>query len=161
VIWGLLIWVVVPDQEEIMGARDAVNQAVAPQVAVVLEEYRVFLVAERGLAAESVRCYCSHARVFLAQLPDPVEAGLAGLSAGRVTAYAVGYCQGRNTWSAKAMVTALRSLLRYLHVSGRSRFGPGIGRRGARLWSLSVADRGGCTPVMSRGDNRLQSGGLR
>jgi site-specific recombinase XerC len=36
-----------------------------------------------------------------------------------VTAYVVAYCQGRNTWSAKAMVTALRSLLRYLHVSGR------------------------------------------
>ncbi|HEU0087385.1 MAG TPA: tyrosine-type recombinase/integrase [Pseudonocardiaceae bacterium] len=102
-----------------MGARDVVNQTVAAPVAAVLEDYRAFLVGERGLAAESVRCYCNHARVFLAQLPDPVESGLRGLSAGGVTAYVVAYCQGRNTWSAKAMVTALRSLLRYLHVSGR------------------------------------------
>jgi site-specific recombinase XerD len=103
-----------------MGARDVVNQIVAAPVAAVLEDYRAFLVGERGLAAESVRCYCNHARVFLAQLPDPVESGLSGLSAGGVTAYVVAYCQGRNTWSAKAMVTALRSLLRYLHVSGRA-----------------------------------------
>jgi hypothetical protein len=69
-----------------MGARDVVNQTVAAPVAAVLEDYRAFLVGERGLAAESVRCYCNHARVFLAQLPDPVESELRGLSAGGVTA---------------------------------------------------------------------------
>ena len=30
----------------------------------------------------------------------------------------LGYCRGRNTWSARAMVTGLRSLLRFLHVAG-------------------------------------------
>ena len=44
---------------------------------------------------------------------------LAELSAGLVTGYVVEYCRGRNTESAKAMVTALRSLLRFLHVTGR------------------------------------------
>jgi integrase/recombinase XerD len=102
-----------------MTVRDAVKQATATPVAVVLEDYRAFLVGERGLAAESVRCYCNQARVFLVGLSEPLEASLAGLSAPRVTAYVVEYCRGRNTWSAKAMVTALRSLLRFLHVSGR------------------------------------------
>ena len=30
----------------------------------------------------------------------------------------VGYCQGRNPESAKALVTAMRALLRFLHVAG-------------------------------------------
>lgn len=102
-----------------MRTGNAVSTTATTPVTVLLEEYRAFLVGERGLAAESVRCYGNHARVFLAQLPDPVEVAVAGLSAGQVTAFVVGYCRGRNTWSAKAMVTALRSLLRFLHVSGR------------------------------------------
>lgn len=86
----------------------------------LLEEYRVYLVRERGLATESVRCYGNHARDFLRVLPDPVEDAIAGLRAGQVTAYVVQYCGGgRNTSSAKAMVTALRSFIRFLHVSGR------------------------------------------
>jgi integrase/recombinase XerD len=116
VINGLLVWVVDPDQEEIMSAGDAVTTAAVPGV--VVEQYRAFLIGERGLAAESVRCYRNHAQVFLTQLPDPVDTALAGLSAGQVTEFVVGYCRGRNTWSAKAMVTALRSLLRFLHAAG-------------------------------------------
>lgn len=85
----------------------------------LLESYRGFLVRERGLAAESVRCYGNHARDFLRALPDPLVGSLAELSAGQVTDYVVVYCGGgRNVSSAKAMVTALRSLLRYLHLSG-------------------------------------------
>ena len=99
-----------------MIAGDAVTTAAVPVV--VVEQYRAFLIGERGLAAESVRCYCNHAQVFLAQLPDPVDTALAGLSARQVTEFVVGYCRGRNTWSAKAMVTGLRSLLRFLHVAG-------------------------------------------
>jgi integrase/recombinase XerD len=52
-------------------------------------------------------------------MPQPVDLALSGLSAGQVTGYVVEYCGGRNTESAKAMVTALRSLLRFLHVTGR------------------------------------------
>jgi len=98
--------------------RDEVTATVGDSVAAVLESYRVFLVDERGLAAESVRCYLLDARVFLTQLPDPLGVALAGLSAGQVTGFVLGYCRGRNTWSAKAMVTGLRSLLRFLHVAG-------------------------------------------
>ena len=85
----------------------------APEpVDVLVEEFRGFLGGERGLASETLRCYGNHARAFLAWLPQPVEVALAELSAGLVTGYVVEYCRGRNTESAKAMVTALRSLLR-------------------------------------------------
>jgi integrase/recombinase XerD len=40
------------------------------------------------------------------------------LDAGQVTSFMLSYCQGRNPKSAKAMVTAVRALLRFLHVAG-------------------------------------------
>jgi len=98
------------------GDREADAQDAA--VALVLVNYREYLIGERGLAAESVRCYQRDARVFLAQLPGPVESALRALSAGQVTGFFVEYCRDRNVWSAKAMVTGVRSFLRYLHVAG-------------------------------------------
>lgn len=83
----------------------------------MLGEFRAWLIAERGLAAESVRCYVTQARPFLAWLPEPLEAALAGLDAGQVTSFMVSHCRDRNPGSAQAAVTAIRSLLRFLHVA--------------------------------------------
>ena len=102
-----------------MAVEDEGDVAGSVPVDALVAEFRRFLSAERGLAAETVRCYGNHARVFLRWLPDPVKVALSGLSAGQVTGYVVEYCGGRNSESAKAMVTALRSLLRFLHVTGR------------------------------------------
>ncbi|HEY6310559.1 MAG TPA: hypothetical protein VIY52_07095 [Streptosporangiaceae bacterium] len=85
----------------------------------MLAEFGGWLAGERGLPAVTVRCYAKQARIFLAGLPEPLEAALGKLDAGQVSSFMLGYCQGRNTWSAKALVTALRALLRFLHVSGR------------------------------------------
>ena len=90
-----------------------------PAVA-LLAEFGGWLAGERGLSPVTVRCYRKHARVFLAALPEPLDETLGRLGAGQVTAFMVGYCQGRNTESAKAMVTAIRALLRFVHVSGRT-----------------------------------------
>ena len=49
--------------------------------------YRDYLLAERGLTAGTVAQYLRYATVFLSWLPAPAEAGLAGLSAGQVTAF--------------------------------------------------------------------------
>src|SRR3954469_11607775 len=109
-----------PDQEKIMTAEDRRTGRPVPEpVDALVEEFRGFLSGERGLASETVRCYGTHARAFLVWLPKPLGVALAELSAGLVTGYVVEYCLGRNTESAKAMVTALRSLLRFLHVTGR------------------------------------------
>lgn len=86
----------------------------------LLSDYGAYLRGERGLATESVRCYCTQARKFLAALPDPLEESLVGLDAARVTAFMVRHAADADSvWSAKALVTAVRSLLRYLHVDGR------------------------------------------
>jgi len=45
----------------------------------LLADYRGYLFGERGLAAESVRCYGAGARRFLALLPEPLDEALAGL----------------------------------------------------------------------------------
>jgi integrase/recombinase XerD len=120
VIGAVLVWMLFPDQEKIMAAEDAGDLAQVAPVDALVAEFRRFLSAERGLASQTVRCYGNHARVFLTWMPQPAEVALAGLSAGQVTGYVVEYCAGRNTESAKAVVTALRSLLRFLHVTGRA-----------------------------------------
>ena len=93
----------------------------ASSVGVLLAGFRSWLVAERGLSPETVRCYCNQASTFLVSLPEPVDSSVQQLDSGRVTSFMVDYCQGRNTWSAKAMATSLRALLRYLHVCGQTR----------------------------------------
>lgn len=77
--------------------RQADVAAVEVDVAVVLDRYRVFLVDERGLAADSVRCYLLDARKFLTQLSSPVVPALAGLSAQDLAGFMLRYCRGRNT----------------------------------------------------------------
>lgn len=97
------------------------DQAVTTVTAVeaLLADYRAYLVGERGLAAESVRCYLSQARTVLAQFTVPLDVALARLDAAAVTAFVVhASATAGSVWSAKALVTALRSLLRYLHVAG-------------------------------------------
>ena len=97
------------------------DQAVTTVTAVetLLADYRAYLVGERGLAAESVRCYLSQARTVLAQFPVPLDVALARLGAATVTALVLrSSATAGSVWSAKALVTALRSLLRYLHVTG-------------------------------------------
>ncbi len=103
------------------GAGVAPDRAVPTVTAVeaLLADYRAYLVGERGLAAESVRCYGAQARTVLTQLPAPLDVALARLDAAAVTAWVVREsATAGSVWSAKARVTAMRSLLRYLHVAG-------------------------------------------
>lgn len=93
--------------------------ATATPCAALLASYRDYLLAERGLATATVAQYLRRARVFLSWLPTPVEAGVAGLSAEQVTTFVMVWCPGHGAADAKMMVTALRSLLRFLHVTGR------------------------------------------
>ena len=142
-----------------MAVEDRVGSSAsrsAPEsVDVLVEEFRGFLGGERGLASETLRCYGSHARAFLTWLPLPVDVALAELSAGLVTGYVVEYCRGRNTESAKAMVTALRSLLRFLHVTGRV---PARWRARCRRWRAGGWRR---CPAAGRRAGRGAAGRLR
>lgn len=85
---------------------------------VVLEEYRHYLTHQRGLAPATVRGYVGEAKLFLSHLERPEGLDLSGLGAGEVSAYVVAQCRQRNVGSAKVMVTALRSVLRFLSLEG-------------------------------------------
>jgi integrase/recombinase XerD len=83
----------------------------------LLEAYRVYLVAERGLVATTVAAYVRIARLFCRAVPAR-PGGLGGIRAADVTAFLV-VMSGRASFPAMSMtVTALASLLRYLHVAG-------------------------------------------
>ena len=97
-------------------ARDSVIDATP--VEALLAEFRAWLAGERGLSAATVCCYGKQARTFLAHWPEPLLASLGRLDAGQVISFMLGYCRDRNPESAKAAVTAVRALLRFLHVAG-------------------------------------------
>jgi integrase/recombinase XerD len=84
----------------------------------LVRQYGHYLAAERGLAAVSIEGYLSTARLFLSERERPDGLDLAGLTARDVTAFVVGQCRSRRAGSAKTLVTALRSLLRFLFLQG-------------------------------------------
>jgi site-specific recombinase XerD len=85
---------------------------------VLLERYRRYLVTERGLAATTARGYADMVHPFLAGREDAGGLRLGELTAAEVTAFVLATCPGMPKGSAKLTVTALRSLLGYLHVEG-------------------------------------------
>ena len=84
----------------------------------LLERYRGYLLGERGLTAGTVRGYVDRVRPFVAAHVGSDGLGLGGLTAAQVSGYVLGAVRGRGPGSAKLLVTALRSLLMFLHVTG-------------------------------------------
>jgi integrase/recombinase XerD len=118
--------------------------------AMLLAEFRAWLVRERGLAPETVRCYCQHAGKFLGELPDPLDAAVRRLDSGQVSSFMIAYCRDRNTWSAKAMATSLRALLRFLHVAGHTPVGLAAAVPAVAGWRLAALPRGLDAAVVAR-----------
>lgn len=84
----------------------------------LLGRYRAYLVGERGLAASTIGYYLAEAGLFLDRVAGADPGGLAGLTAGEVSRFVAAECRSRGTGSAKILVTALRSLLRFLLLDG-------------------------------------------
>jgi site-specific recombinase XerD len=87
----------------------------------LLGRYRVWLLDERGLAARTVGRYQATALQFLQQRRSTTggATGVEGLSGADVSTFLLGECsRGLAVGSAKGVVGALRSLLRFLHVQG-------------------------------------------
>lgn len=84
----------------------------------LLAEYRAYLTVERGLAAATVRCYLRCVRPFVATRVRGDELDLASLTAVDITEYVLAACPGKAKGSAKLIVTTLRSLLGWLHLTG-------------------------------------------
>ena len=81
------------------------------------ERFRRYLIDERGLADGTVTGYVDAVKPFLVGLDDD-QLDLRDLSAGGVTAFVVARCPGQSRGAAKMTVSALRSLLGFLHVEG-------------------------------------------
>jgi integrase len=90
------------------------------------------------------------ASVAGAGLGEPLDAALAQLDAGQVTSFMVSYCQGRNPESAKATVTAVRALLRFLHVTGQVPVPLAGAVPAVAGWRLASLPRGLDAAVISR-----------
>jgi len=84
----------------------------------LLGRYRGYLLAERGLAEGTVRGYVDFVRPFVATRLRGDVLDLAGVRAADVTGFVLATCPGRAVGSAKLIVCALRSLLRWLHLTG-------------------------------------------
>lgn len=100
------------------GLLHKTEPALSGPVERLLDEYGTYLAVERGLAPETVRCYVRCVRPFVATRMRGDELELASLSAGNVTEYVGAVCPGKAKGTAKLIVTTLRSLLGWLHVTG-------------------------------------------
>ena len=102
-----------------LGVVPAADEPALSNVELLLGRYRDFLLVERGLTAGTVRGYVDCVRPFVSsRARGDGEVDLAGLTPQDVLAFVLADCRRRQRRSAKLMVTALRSLLRFLHVEG-------------------------------------------
>ena len=99
-------------------APGAVCEPAATAAEVLLGRYRAYLAGERGLAAATIGYYVTEARLFLGPACGPDLASLAELTVAGVSGFVAAECRRRSTGSAKILVTALRSLLRFLFLDG-------------------------------------------
>lgn len=88
------------------------------EVEALLGRYACWLASERGLAKTTIRRNVDLVRPFVTGLQRGGRLELEDLDAGEVTAFVVGHCHGVRGGTPPRMVTALRSLLRFLHVEG-------------------------------------------
>ncbi len=99
-------------------APASVASGPAGPVEALLGRYARWLAAERGLAETTIRRNVELVRPFVAGWERAGRVELEHLRAADVTAFVVTRCQNARGGTAPRMVTALRSLLRFLHVDG-------------------------------------------
>jgi len=88
-------------------------------VEVLMAGYREYLAVERALTAATIEGYVGAVQPFLDdRLSCDEELDLGGLSAAEVVAFVVARCPAQSRGAAKMTVTALRSLLGFLHLRG-------------------------------------------
>lgn len=85
----------------------------------LLGRYRDYLLVERGVTPGTARGYVDLVRAFVASRMSGEMLELASLTVAEVTGFILAACPGRAVGSAKLIVCALRSLLRWLHVTGQ------------------------------------------
>ncbi len=130
----------------------------------LLAGYQRHLVSERGLAAGTCANCVRLVRPFLAGRTAAGVLDLEHLTAGDVTAFMVGTARERSPDTARNSATALRSLLRFLHVNGLiteplSQAVPAVARE-AKTHPAKAVDAG-TVAAMLAGCDRGTVGGRR
>jgi site-specific recombinase XerD len=129
------------------------------------DEYEIWLREERGLACSSVAALMWEARNFLAWQSDHGIDGLAGLSVVDVDRYMDLRAPKLTRCSLKSVAERLRSLLRYLHTTGRVTTDLSGHMIAPMLYAYegvpSVLDRGQIVAVLESAKQDKTSVGLR
>src|SRR5215471_6431272 len=86
----------------------------------LLEAYGRHLLTEPGVKTTTIAGYRSAVRPFVEQRVRRGRLELGELRAADVTGFVLRACRGQQVGSAKYLVTALRSLLRYRHLEGKA-----------------------------------------
>jgi integrase/recombinase XerD len=120
---GYTLWLSEKGVAPLLTYLRSIGVAPAPEAPVavasadrVLEEFRSYLVHERGLAPGTVAADVHVARLFLATRGHP-DLGLEALTPADVVAFVTAQCGQR---SAAYVTTGLRAFLRFCHLSGRT-----------------------------------------
>jgi integrase/recombinase XerD len=102
----------------------------------LIERYVGYLVQERGVAPDTVRSYVRIAGQFLSRRPAS-ELGLDALTTADVAGFLTAECPRLAPASAKALVTGLRSLLRFVYIEGETPTALASAVPSAAGWRLS------------------------
>jgi site-specific recombinase XerD len=100
------------------GELPAAWVATTTDAELVLNSFRRYLLAERGLGTGTVGLYEGIARSFLAKRTERIRDDLAGLTGADISDFVVEQCATRSSASAKNVVFGLRALLQFLYVDG-------------------------------------------
>jgi site-specific recombinase XerD len=103
-----------------------------------VDEYRRYLLAERGLAETSLRNYVPFAEQLLCSRFGQSDMNLSELTAMDVTKFVQDRVRQLNSGRAKLLVTALRSFLRYLRHQGEISIDLAGCVPAVAVWSLST-----------------------
>ena len=107
----------------------------------LIRRFAEYLAWERGLAGDSIRSYTGVARRFLAELAIGDDLAAKGLAAADVTGFVRRECGRRGVASAKATVTGLRALLRFLYLDGQISAPLAGAVPSAACWQLAALPR--------------------
>lgn len=102
-----------------MGAVPDIAEKVEESAVEAIERrFRHYLLVERGLTEVSAQTYVIRARPFLIDRAQRGRLELESLTAADVSGFIAGWLPGLSKAPARSTVTALRSLLSFLHASG-------------------------------------------
>lgn len=125
-----------------LGVLPAAEEVRPGLVEELLGRYRDYLLHERGLTTGTARGYVDCVRPFVATRLRGTMLDLAQIRAGDVTGFVLSACPGRAVGTAKLVVCALRSLLRWLHLTGQVRLSLAEAVPSVAGWRLSGLPKG-------------------